>query len=185
MKHNKLVSLDHSKRTTKRYRLIVNARKRSIIDSFVDLIRYSDRRISTIVDVTKIIFSNVDSNSFHLDWQNVFTVIRLSHQIRFRSSRKHHIKYLSNDRISNFVVKSEIRFLIINTRNILLIRESFEILSSFLANRLFFFINSIASVSSQKTSQYFVRKSFNRSSAFDIVIILLTRNLIRKRACWF
>ena len=94
VKHNRLVSFDHSKKTTKRYRLIVNARERSIIDSFVDSIKYSDRRISTIIDVTKIIFSNVDSNSFHFDWQSVFTMIRLSHQIRSRSSEKHHIKII-------------------------------------------------------------------------------------------
>ena len=56
MKHNRFVSFDHSKRTTKRNKLIVNARKRSIIDSFVDLIEYFDKRISTIVDVTKTIF---------------------------------------------------------------------------------------------------------------------------------
>ena len=51
-------------------------------------------------------------------------MIRLSHQIKFKSSRKHYIKYLSSDRIKNFVVESKIRFLIINIRNIIFVRES-------------------------------------------------------------
>ena len=67
MKHNKLVSLDHSKRTTKRNKLIVNAKKRNITKSFVDSIEYFDKRISTIIDVTKIIFSSVDLNLLHFN----------------------------------------------------------------------------------------------------------------------
>ena len=116
MKHNRLVSLDHSKKTTKRYRLIVNAKKRNIIDSFADLIRYPDKRISAIVDVTKTIsLSSVNSSSLHLDWQNVFTMIRLSHQTRSKSSRKHHIKIF--EQWSNQKFSHQIRSLITNISN--------------------------------------------------------------------
>ena len=59
VKHNRLVSFDHSKETTERNKLIVNAKERNIIDSFIDSIEYFDRRISTIVDVTKTIFSTL------------------------------------------------------------------------------------------------------------------------------
>ena len=49
-------------------------------------------------------------------------------------------KYLSNDRISNFVVESKIKFLIINTRNIFLIREFFENFIYFFSKTIFFFL---------------------------------------------
>ena len=127
VKHNRLVSLDHSKKTTERYRLIVNAKKRSIIDSFVDLIKYSDRRISAIIGVTKTIFLFerwFRFVSFQLTKAFVFTMIRLSHQIRSKSSRKHYIRYQNKSRIRNFVIRSEIRSLIISTRDILFVRES-------------------------------------------------------------
>ena len=123
MNHNRFVSFDHSKKTTKRYKLIVNTKKRNIINSFVDSIEYFDRRISTIIDVTKIILSNVDSNSFYFDWQNVFTMIRLNHQIKFKSSRKHYIKIFEQWSNKIFVVESKIRFLIINIRNIFFVRK--------------------------------------------------------------
>ena len=69
MKHNRLVSFDHSKKTTERNKLIVNAKEQNIINSFVDSIKYSDKRISTIIDVTK-------------------TILRMSIQIRFISIDK-------------------------------------------------------------------------------------------------
>ena len=106
-------------------------------------------------------------------------------KIKFKSSRKHYTEYLNNDAIRNSIVESKIKSLIINIRIILFARESFEILSIFLTNRLFFHINSIISISNQKTIQYFVKKSFNFQSAFDIAINSFIRKTIRKRVCWF
>ena len=109
MKHNRLVSFNHLQKTTKRNRLIVNAKKRNIIDSFVDSIEYSDRRISTIVDVTKTIFFErwFKFVSFQLTKAFVFTMIRLNHQIKFRSLRKHHIWTRVESEFSLFDQKSD------------------------------------------------------------------------------
>ena len=88
-------------------------------------------------------------------------MIRLNHQIRFKSSIKHHTEYLNNDRIRNFVVKSEIRFLIINIRIIFLIREFFDILSILLTNRSFFSIHSINFIFRLEIFEFFHNISSN------------------------
>ena len=63
---------------------------------------------------------------------------RSNHQIKFKSSRKHHIKYLNSDRIRNFVVEFEIKFLIINIRNIFFVRVFFEYSIYFLSEAIVF-----------------------------------------------
>ena len=79
---------------------------------------------------------NVDLDSLYHFWRSIRAWDSENHQIKSKSSRKLHIIYLSSDRIRNFVVESKIRFLIINTRNILFTRESFE-------NSIYFLSKSI------------------------------------------
>ena len=140
-----------------------------------------NRRIYAIVSIHKTTFS------FLQRWSRFALSLLTKHScLKFRKSDLDHQENIifEQSRIRNFVIESEIKSLIISTWIIFLIRESFEILSTSLANRLFFHINSIISVSSQKTIQYFARKSFNFSSAFDIAITSLAREAIRKSVCW-
>ena len=49
----------------------MNAKEQNIINSFVNLIKDFDKRISTIINVTKIFFLNVDSNLFQSIDKNI------------------------------------------------------------------------------------------------------------------
>ena len=99
---------------------------------------------------------------------------RKNHQIRFKSSRKHHTKSIwtkIESEISSLNQKSDFWSSIFETFFSL---ENFSNLHFiFLAKRSLFHINSIISISNQKIVQHFIWKSFIFTSAFDIAIIFL------------
>ena len=92
-------------------------------------------------------------------------------EIRFKSSRKHHIWAKIESETSSLNQKSDFWSSILETF------FSFENLSNlyfiFLARRSFSHINSIISVSNQEIVQYFIWKSFISTSASDIAITFL------------
>ena len=123
MKHNKFVSfwLFNENNWTLTTWTNCECAKQNIINSSLCFKKRSKQtNLRNSFDSQTTFFFNV----YHL---LITKMIRLNHQIRFKSSIKHYIKYQNKNRIRNFVIRSEIRFSIINIRNILLVRKQTRI----------------------------------------------------------